>query len=185
MADFLHQSRDFAQLLAVVANDRGLDPMLVEKDYWIMHALWSLQAQGFLFELKGGTSLSKGFGVIHRFSEDIDIRIEPPADMTRPIKPRRAISRSRSPARKRIKTSRNWCISIFLRPIAPPEQKIQRVTMCPVRDVSSAVQAGSNMPKTPWLLYAENALAPICRKPIGLYMPKSDTNGHLAWGKMR
>lgn len=34
-----------------------------------------------MFELKGGTSLSKGFGVIHRFSEDIDIRIEPPADM--------------------------------------------------------------------------------------------------------
>lgn len=55
--------------------------MVVEKDYWIMHGLWGLQAQGFVFELKGGTSLSKGFGVIHRFSEDIDIRIEPPADM--------------------------------------------------------------------------------------------------------
>ncbi len=55
--------------------------MLVEKDYWIMHGLWGLQAQGFVFELKGGTSLSKGFGVIHRFSEDIDIRIEPLADM--------------------------------------------------------------------------------------------------------
>lgn len=55
--------------------------MLVEKDYWIMHCLWGLQAQGFQFELKGGTSLSKGFGVIHRFSEDIDIRIEPPHDM--------------------------------------------------------------------------------------------------------
>jgi hypothetical protein len=31
--------------------------------------------------LKGGTSLSKGFGVIHRFSEDIDIRIEPPKEL--------------------------------------------------------------------------------------------------------
>jgi len=55
--------------------------MLVEKDYWIMHCLWGLQAQGFEFELKGGTSLSKGFGVIHRFSEDIDIRIAPPDGM--------------------------------------------------------------------------------------------------------
>ena len=81
MVEFLHERRDFDQLLAVVANDRGLDPMLVEKDYWIMHGLWGLQAQGFVFELKGGTSLSKGFGVIHRFSEDIDIRIEPPVDM--------------------------------------------------------------------------------------------------------
>ena len=81
MVEFLHERRDFDQLLAVVANDRGLEPMLVEKDYWIMHGLWGLQAQGFVFELKGGTSLSKGFGGIHRFSEDIDIRIEPPADM--------------------------------------------------------------------------------------------------------
>jgi len=79
--EFLHDRPDFDELLAVVANERGLDPMLVEKDYWIMHGLWGLQAQGFAFELKGGTSLSKGFGVIHRFSEDIDIRIEPPADL--------------------------------------------------------------------------------------------------------
>lgn len=81
MAEFLHERRDFDQLLAVVADERGLDPVLVEKDYWIMHCLWGLQAQGFQFELKGGTSLSKGFGVIHRFSEDIDIRIEPPDGM--------------------------------------------------------------------------------------------------------
>ena len=67
MAEFLHERRDFDQLLAVVANERALDPMLVEKDYWIMHSLWGLQAQGFVFELKGGTSLSKGFGIIHRF----------------------------------------------------------------------------------------------------------------------
>ena len=81
MTDFLHDRRDFHQLLAVVADERGLAPMLVEKDYWIMHCLWGLQAQGFQFELKGGTSLSKGFGVIQRFSEDIDIRIEPPPGM--------------------------------------------------------------------------------------------------------
>lgn len=81
MVEFLHERRDFDQLLAVVADERGLDPMLVEKDYWIMHCLWGLQAQGYQFELKGGTSLSKGFGVIHRFSEDIDLRIEPPDGM--------------------------------------------------------------------------------------------------------
>lgn len=81
MPDFLHARRDFDQLLALVADERGLDPMLVEKDYWIMHCLWGLQAQGFQFELKGGTSLSKGFAVIHRFSEDIDIRINPPDGM--------------------------------------------------------------------------------------------------------
>lgn len=81
MTEFLHARRDFGQLIAIVAEQRGIDPVLVEKDYWIMHCLWGLQAQGFRFELKGGTSLSKGFGVIHRFSEDIDIRVEPPDDL--------------------------------------------------------------------------------------------------------
>lgn len=33
-----------------------------------MQALWGLQQLGMTFELKGGTSLSKGFGLIHRFS---------------------------------------------------------------------------------------------------------------------
>ena len=45
-----------------------------------MHGLYGLQQLGLTFELKGGTSLSKGFQIINRFSEDIDIRIEPPAD---------------------------------------------------------------------------------------------------------
>lgn len=81
MTDFLHERRDFKQLIAIIAGQRGIDPVLVEKDYWIMHCLWGLQAQEFRFKLKGGTSLSKGFSVIHRFSEDIDIRIEPPGDI--------------------------------------------------------------------------------------------------------
>ena len=79
MPEFLHARRDFGQLVSLVAAEWGVDPVLVEKDYWLMHCLWGLQAQGLRFELKGGTSLSKGFGIIHRFSEDIDIRIEPPA----------------------------------------------------------------------------------------------------------
>ncbi|WP_233549820.1 nucleotidyl transferase AbiEii/AbiGii toxin family protein [Flavobacterium sp. 102] len=46
-----------------------------------MHVLYGLKKQGYQFELKGGTSLSKGYGIIHRFSEDIDIHIKPPAEM--------------------------------------------------------------------------------------------------------
>src|SRR5688572_25268737 len=78
---FLHQHSDFSDLIRIVADTMGIDPALVEKDYWIMHCLYGLQQLGMRFELKGGTSLSKGFGIIHRFSEDIDIRIEPPKDM--------------------------------------------------------------------------------------------------------
>lgn len=74
---YLHERSDFPDLIRVVAGERGLLPALVEKDYWIMHCLYGLIAKGFTFELKGGTSLSKGYGIIHRFSEDIDIRIDP------------------------------------------------------------------------------------------------------------
>jgi hypothetical protein len=78
---FLHQDSEFKTLIQITANELALNPYMVEKDYWIMHCLWGLQNQGFNFELKGGTSLSKGYRVIHRFSEDIDLRIEPPAGM--------------------------------------------------------------------------------------------------------
>jgi hypothetical protein len=46
-----------------------------------MHVLYGLAKQGFIYELKGGTSLSKGYRIIDRFSEDIDIRIEPPVEL--------------------------------------------------------------------------------------------------------
>jgi hypothetical protein len=78
-ADFLHNHRQFADLVRIIAEARGVDPALVEKDYWLMHCLYGLQPLDLKFELKGGTSLSKGFQIIDRFSEDIDIRIEPPA----------------------------------------------------------------------------------------------------------
>lgn len=74
----LHERDDYADLIDTLAGEMNIDPALVEKDYWIMHALWGLQRLGLAFELKGGTSLSKGYGLIHRFSEDIDILIHPP-----------------------------------------------------------------------------------------------------------
>jgi nucleotidyltransferase AbiEii toxin of type IV toxin-antitoxin system len=77
-ADYLHKHPEFSELIRIVAGQKAIDPALVEKDYWIMHCLYGLQKLGFQFELKGGTSLSKGFQIISRFSEDIDIRIDPP-----------------------------------------------------------------------------------------------------------
>ncbi|MBP6302875.1 MAG: nucleotidyl transferase AbiEii/AbiGii toxin family protein [Bacteroidia bacterium] len=81
MPDYLHNHKDFSALLNIVAEEKGIQAGLVEKDYWIMHVLYGLKSQGFSFELKGGTSLSKGYKVIHRFSEDIDIHIKPPDEL--------------------------------------------------------------------------------------------------------
>ncbi|HLB41710.1 MAG TPA: nucleotidyl transferase AbiEii/AbiGii toxin family protein [Gammaproteobacteria bacterium] len=77
---FLHQVPNVKDLFEIIANERQLLPAIIEKDYWLMHCLWGIQKQEFQFELKGGTSLSKGFGIIERFSEDIDIQIHPQSD---------------------------------------------------------------------------------------------------------
>jgi predicted nucleotidyltransferase component of viral defense system len=74
---FLHQLPDAKELFEVVAKEKNILPMIVEKDYWLMHLLWGLKNQGFDFAMKGGTSLSKGFGIIDRFSEDVDLQILP------------------------------------------------------------------------------------------------------------
>lgn len=86
-ASFLHHHGDFPDLLRIVGQELSVNPALVEKDYWIMHCLYGLQQMDMSFELKGGTSLSKGYGIINRFSEDIDIRIEPPSHMQVSIGP--------------------------------------------------------------------------------------------------
>lgn len=72
---YLHQHPDFLDLIRIVSDEKKIIPVLVEKDYWIMHCLYGLQKMGLSFFLKGGTSLSKGHHIIHRFSEDIDILI--------------------------------------------------------------------------------------------------------------
>lgn len=78
MSQFIHERPDFKDLILALGLDLKIEPQLVEKDYWIMCALWGLQDLKFDFELKGGTSLSKGWNCISRFSEDIDIKILPP-----------------------------------------------------------------------------------------------------------
>lgn len=81
MADFLHNHKSFKDLLLILEAEKGIVPALLEKDYWIMQVLFGLKTAGLSFELKGGTSLSKGLGIIKRFSEDIDIRINPPEEL--------------------------------------------------------------------------------------------------------
>ena len=73
---FIHEDPDFLNLIGIVAGKRGLALAIVEKDYWVTHALWSLGNAGFDVWFKGGTSLSKGFDLIQRFSEDLDLKLE-------------------------------------------------------------------------------------------------------------
>ncbi len=73
---FVHEDVEFPDLLRIVSARRRLGLGLIEKDYWVTHTLWALHQSGFEIWFKGGTSLSKGFGLIDRFSEDLDLKIE-------------------------------------------------------------------------------------------------------------
>lgn len=81
---FIHESGEFDFLLRIVADKEELAIGLVEKDYWVTHTLWSLQQLGLEIWFKGGTSLSKGHGLLQRFSEDLDLKIAAGADVPLP-----------------------------------------------------------------------------------------------------
>lgn len=67
------------ELFSETAARRGMTPAIVEKDFWVTWTLDKLFAHTELSRLlmfKGGTSLSKVFGLIERFSEDIDLILD-------------------------------------------------------------------------------------------------------------
>lgn len=60
----MHNHPNFNDLILILSNELSLSPILIVKDYWIMHCLYGLQNQGMNFQMKGGTSLSKGYNFI-------------------------------------------------------------------------------------------------------------------------
>lgn len=71
---YLHENREqFRDIIEQVSAERGRTPMVIEKDYYVTMILRCLAEQLENCVFKGGTSLSKGFHAIDRFSEDIDI----------------------------------------------------------------------------------------------------------------
>lgn len=76
MAEFFDLSVDERlEALALAANASGRPPHLLEKDVWVVWSLRHLFAAPYAPHLvfKGGTSLSKAYSVIQRFSEDVDL----------------------------------------------------------------------------------------------------------------
>jgi predicted nucleotidyltransferase component of viral defense system len=69
---------DQAEALEVAAARSGRPAHLLEKDVWVVWTLGALYSSPFAQALtfKGGTSLSKVYGVIQRFSEDIDLTLD-------------------------------------------------------------------------------------------------------------
>lgn len=68
-----------AEVFAETADRKQLAEALIEKDFWVcwmLQQLFSTDALAGRLLLKGGTSLSKIFHAINRFSEDIDLAVD-------------------------------------------------------------------------------------------------------------
>ncbi|MCL2807079.1 MAG: nucleotidyl transferase AbiEii/AbiGii toxin family protein [Coriobacteriia bacterium] len=74
-----NSQRSRSDLFSATASELNLSPAIIEKDYWICWMLSYLFGKSSVCEhicFKGGTSLSKGYDLIKRMSEDIDIVLD-------------------------------------------------------------------------------------------------------------
>ena len=72
---YLHKENKelFRDIISIVSERKNVTTDIVEKDYYVTMILYLLSQKEIEIIFKGGTSLSKAYGVIDRFSEDIDI----------------------------------------------------------------------------------------------------------------
>lgn len=74
---FLHNDKElFKDIITETASSLGIDPSIIEKDYYVTVFLKEIVNIQPDIVFKGGTSLSKCYKLISRFSEDIDLNIQ-------------------------------------------------------------------------------------------------------------
>jgi hypothetical protein len=86
MAQLRQRSRDLNALVARASDHLSMDPAFLEKDFWVMEVLRAATTPIAAVDsqkgthpvraiFKGGTSLSRAYGLIERFSEDVDLLV--------------------------------------------------------------------------------------------------------------
>lgn len=105
---------DRIAVFRTAAGERSLPPLHVEKDFWVCWMLRRLfepvLVPGMVF--KGGTSLSKVWHAVSRFSEDIDITIPRsrlPGGIQAEVDPKQSRSQNDKRRRKLRTAVDNWC----------------------------------------------------------------------------
>lgn len=74
---YLHKNKEtFKEIIEQVSEDMDRAAVVIEKDYYVTMILRLLSQKLSNVVFKGGTSISKGFKAINRFSEDIDITFD-------------------------------------------------------------------------------------------------------------
>src|SRR6266850_287407 len=72
-------TKDRTGIFSETADRKNVSEAIVEKDFWVcwvLKQLFSIEVLTNRLLFKGGTSLSKVFSAIHRFSEDIDLAVD-------------------------------------------------------------------------------------------------------------
>ena len=73
MSWYNNQKQAWREIIETISIETAKTFFMIEKDTLQSMFLYKLSKTNFPFVFKGGTSLSKAFGIIERFSEDIDI----------------------------------------------------------------------------------------------------------------
>ncbi len=125
------------------AARRGLAPVIVEKDLWVCWLLGILFQSSFrdAIVFKGGTSLSKVFGVINRFSEDIDLSLAPA--FLGLDEPDATAALSKGQAGKWMDRAETKCTSVVRDTLAP--------------EIASALEGQLGEGENPWLTFEVDA----------------------------
>lgn len=119
-----------ARTINEAAARRGVTSVIIEKDFWVCWILSVLFRSSFADSLvfKGGTSLSKVFGAIDRFSEDIDISVS--ADYLSLPAP----GTSRNQANKWMKRAEQACTAAARDQFLPELRQLIKPVLTPVQD---------------------------------------------------
>lgn len=80
--NFLHNINRFQDVILETSQMVNIKPSHVEKDYYVFMLLKLIRMYDEEIMFKGGTSLSKAWGILPRFSEDIDLNLLPEVPST-------------------------------------------------------------------------------------------------------
>jgi hypothetical protein len=141
---FLHLSPDERKLyIDEAAARRGLSPVILEQDFWVCWLLGVVFESSFrdAIVFKGGTSLSKVFGVINRFSEDIDLSLAPA--FLGLDEPGATAALSKGQANKWMERAEAACTAVVRDRLAP--------------EIATAVGARLEEREEPWLTFEVDA----------------------------
>jgi len=137
-----------ALIINEAAGRLGLVPLIVEKDFWVCWTLariFEVEAVAPHVVFKGGTSLSKVFGAIQRFSEDIDLAVSPHALGFAAAELDEAPSSSQR--RKRVQAFEAEC-----------ERRVAE-RFRPALEAAIATRLGASPHRSGWLRYEVDAMA--------------------------